>query len=81
MANSQFIRRGWLNIDTRTIGVSLLREQRNHLIELARFGCSEASSVEINSFLLDGLINLLDEMLDALEIDKIKKSIVKKEEG
>ena len=63
------------NVDTR-----LLREQRNALltsIDAARrgFGCPDGVSGEKQIYMLDGLIGMINDILDAIEIQNFSRPI------
>ena len=59
--------------ELRNVDTKLLREQRNALltsIDAAHrgFGCPDGVSGEKQIRMLDGLVNMIDEMLDEIEV-------------
>ena len=59
--------------DLKNVDADLLREQRNALlvaIDAAErgFGCPNGVSGEKQADMLDGLVNMIDDMLDEIEI-------------
>ena len=61
--------------ELRNVDTKLLREQRNALltsIDAAHrgFGCPDGVSGEKQIRMLDGLVNMIDDMLDAIEFTR-----------